>query len=140
VRARIVKNDDLIAFLREYVSDQGLSRERVEPATRWVSDVPAELDARLKEHEWLAGDALSLADIAWSIDLHRFQLMKFPMPHSAMLGWYGRMEVRPSFKKMVLDYEAQVLGQCTAAQRPGHRCRLGGRSSLTQRRSLSATA
>jgi glutathione S-transferase len=64
VRARIVKNDDLIAFLREYVSDQGLSRERVEPATRWVSDVPAELDARLKEREWLAGDALSLADIA----------------------------------------------------------------------------
>jgi hypothetical protein len=27
------------------------------------------------------------------------------------------VEARPSFKKMVLDYEAQVLDQFTAAQR-----------------------
>jgi glutathione S-transferase len=116
--AAIVKNDDLIAFLREYVSDQGLSQERVEAATKWVRGVLAELDARLRDHEWLAGGALSLADIAWCIDIHRFQLMKFPMPHAALPGWYDRIEARPSFKKMVLDYEAQVLRQFTAAQRP----------------------
>jgi len=115
--ATIVKNGDLITFLREYVSDQGLSKERVERATKWVTGVLTELEARLKEHEWLAGDAFSLADIAWCIDIHRFQLMKFPMTYSALLGWYGRVEARPSFKKMVLDYEAQVLRQFTAAPR-----------------------
>jgi len=41
------------------------------------------------------------------------------MPHSALLSWYGRIEVRPSFKKMVFDYEAQVLSQVAAAQRTG---------------------
>jgi glutathione S-transferase len=116
--AAIVKNDDLITFLREYVSDQGLSPERVDAATGWVSGVLADLDMRLKEHEWLAGEALSLADVAWCIDIHRFRLMKFPIPHPALLGWYGRMEQRPSFKKMVLDYERQVLRQFTSARRP----------------------
>lgn len=66
-----------------------------------------------------ARDALSLADIAWCIDIHRFQLMKFPMTYSALLGWYGKIEARPSFRKMVLDYEAQVLRQFTAPQRMG---------------------
>ena len=115
--ATIVKNDDLITFLREYVSDQGLSKERVEKATKWVSGVLTELDARLQDHEWLAGDAFSLADISWYIDIHRFQLMKFPIAHPALPSWYGRIEARPSFKKMVLDYEAEVLRQFTAASR-----------------------
>jgi glutathione S-transferase len=115
--AAIVKNDDLITFLKEYVSDEGLSLERVQTATKWVGGVLVELDARLGDHEWLAGDAFSLADIAWCIDIHRFQLMKFPMTYPALLGWYGRIEARPSFKKMVLDYEAQVLRQLTAILR-----------------------
>jgi glutathione S-transferase len=117
--ARIVKNDDLITFLREYVSDRGLSEERVKTATEWIGRVLVQLDARLKDHGWLSGDFFSLADIAWCIDIHRFQLMRFPMPHSALLAWYGRIEVRPSFKKMVFDYEAQVLSQVAAAQRTG---------------------
>jgi len=44
--------------------------------------------------------------------------MTFPIPRSAQLLWYGRMEERPSFNKMVVDYESQVLRQFTAAQRP----------------------
>jgi glutathione S-transferase len=115
--AAIVKNDDLITFLREYVSDQGLSKERVDKANKWVTGVLAELDARLKDYEWLAGDAFSLADIAWCVDIHRFQLMKFPMTYPALLGWYSRVEARSSFKKVVLDYEAQVLRQFTAPPR-----------------------
>jgi len=117
--AGIVKNDDLIIFLREYVSERGLSEERVETATKWIGRVLVQLDARLKDHGWLAGDFFSLADIAWCIDIHRFQLMRFPMPHSALLSWYGRIEARPSFKKMVLDYEAQVLSQVAVSQRTG---------------------
>ena len=79
----------------------------------------SELDARLKDYEWLASGAFSLADIAWCIDIQRFQLMKCPMAHPALLGWYGKIEAQPSLKKMVLDYEAEVPPRFTAPQRMG---------------------
>jgi glutathione S-transferase len=104
----LVKNDELVEFMREFTSEQGLSQGRLERATQWIGRVLGELDERLKQHPWLAGDAFSLADLAWSIDIHRFQLTKFPMDkYSAMLEWYRRIEARPGFQRMVLDYEAQ---------------------------------
>ena len=70
--------------------------------------VLGDLDERLAAHQWLADDAFSLADLAWSIDIHRFELIKFPMErYTAMLAWYRRIESLPSFRRMVLDYEAQ---------------------------------
>ncbi|MGH7907225.1 MAG: glutathione S-transferase family protein [Candidatus Binataceae bacterium] len=113
----LIKNDELVDFFKEYTSEQGLSKERVEQAAKWIVGVLGQLDARLADHQWLAGDAFSLADIAWSIDIHRFQLMHFPMEkHQALLNWYKRIESRPSFKKMVLEYEKQVMRQLSAAQ------------------------
>jgi glutathione S-transferase len=104
----LVKNDELVEFMREFTSAEGLSRTRLERATKWIERVLGDLDERLAEHQWLAGEAFSLADLAWSIDTHRFELIKFPMErYRAMLAWYHRVESRPSFQRMVLDYEAQ---------------------------------
>jgi glutathione S-transferase len=75
----LVKNDELVEFMREFTSPEGLSRIRLERATTWIERVLGDLDERLAAHQWLAGDAFSLADIAWSIDIHRFELIKFPM-------------------------------------------------------------
>lgn len=68
----------------------------------------SDLDECVVAHEWLAGDAFSLADLAWSIDIYRFELIKLPIErYAAMLTWYRRIESRPGFQHMVLDYEAQ---------------------------------
>jgi glutathione S-transferase len=94
--------------MRELTSANGLSKARLERATSWTERVLGELDERLAGHPWLAGDAFSLADLAWSIDIHRFELVKFPMERfPAMRAWYRRIEARPGFQRMVLDYEAQ---------------------------------
>ena len=104
----LVKNDELVEFMREFTSANGLSKARLEGATDWIERVLGELDERLAGHPWLAGDAFSLADLAWSIDIHRFELIKFPMEkYPAMRPWYRRIEARPSFQRMVLDCAAQ---------------------------------
>jgi glutathione S-transferase len=104
----LVRNDELVDFMREFTSEHGLSRERLARSTQWIVQMLTELDERLAQHRWLAGDAYSLADLAWSIDLHRFELIKFPMErYTALREWYRRIEARPGFQRMVLDYEAQ---------------------------------
>lgn len=104
----LVKNDELVEFMREFTSEQGLTKARLERSTKWIEQMLGELDQRLASHPWLAGDAFSLADLAWSIDIHRFQLIRFPMDkYPAMLAWYRKIEARPGFQRMVLDYEAQ---------------------------------
>src|SRR6266851_3084133 len=58
---KLVKNDELVEFMREFTSEDGLSQARVERATSWTDRALGELDERLEEHQWLAGDAFSLA-------------------------------------------------------------------------------
>jgi glutathione S-transferase len=70
----LVKNDELVEFMREFTSAQGFSRTRLEGATTWIERVLGDLDERLAAHQWLAGDALSLADLAWSIALRADQI------------------------------------------------------------------
>jgi glutathione S-transferase len=104
----LVKNDELVEFMREITSAEGLPRTRLEGATTSIERVLRDLDERLTAYRWLASDAFSLADLAWSIDIHRFELTKFPMEkYTAMLAWYRRIESRPGFQRMVFDYEAQ---------------------------------
>ena len=114
---KLVKNDELVEFMREFTSEAGLSKPCVERATGWIERMLGELDARLQDHRWLAGGAFSLADLAWSIDIHRFELIKFPFEkYPAMLAWYRRIEQRPGFQRMVLDYEAEFRKSMEAAK------------------------
>jgi glutathione S-transferase len=39
----------------------------------WIGRVLSDLDERLAAHQWLEGDAFSLADLAWSVDIQRFE-------------------------------------------------------------------
>jgi glutathione S-transferase len=113
----LVKNHELVEFVRELTSANGLSKARLERATGRIERVLGEPDERLAGHLWLAGDAFSLADIAWSIDIHRFELIKFPMEkYTAMRAWYPRIEARPGFQRMVLDYEAPFTESMSAPE------------------------
>ena len=43
----LVKNDELVEFMREFTSANGLSKDPLERATGWIERVPGELDERL---------------------------------------------------------------------------------------------
>lgn len=103
---RLQKNEHLLEFLREFTSPQGLSKDRIRQACIEASDALRKLDAYLACHEWLAGDAYSLADISWSVNVYRFTQMRFPMEDLPSLQrWYKAVLTKPSFQRAVIDYE-----------------------------------
>jgi glutathione S-transferase len=95
-------NEELLGFLHEFSSEAGLASTRV-AAQEAVDDALARLDVRLRAYEWLAGGAFSLADIAWGVNLNRFELIGFPMEDfDALEDWYAGLRERPSFQRMVI--------------------------------------
>jgi glutathione S-transferase len=82
------------------------SRATIAGAIRTANGALAELNRHMCDRTWLAGNALSLADIAWVVDVHRFALMHFPtFMYPNLRGWYRRMRKLTSFRQAVLAYE-----------------------------------
>jgi glutathione S-transferase len=77
-----------------------------------------DMNARLEGHDWLAGEAYSLADIALVVYLRRMEsFMMAPLwGHMSHLDeWYQRIASRPAYKKAVVDW-----GDITTAKRTEH--------------------
>jgi glutathione S-transferase len=57
------------------------------------------LEAPLSRNPYIAGDQLSIADIAWGVHVHRWFTMEIdrpPAPH--LRAWYDRLLQRPVYK------------------------------------------
>ncbi len=108
-------NPQLLEFLAELGSAEGLSAERIVRAQQWIAGALAQLDNHLTDHDWLAGDAFCLADIAWSIDVHRFVFLEMPLhPYPSVRRWYDVVRRRDSFQRMVIDYEQIAVRRLAA--------------------------
>ena len=82
------------------------SRSTIAGGVRTVNEALAELNRHMCDRTWLVGNALSLGDIAWVVDVHRFARMHFPMfMYPNLGGWYRRMRKLTSFRQAVLAYE-----------------------------------
>ena len=56
------------------------------------------LDAAIGGGEWIAGNAFTLADIAWGVHVHRWFNLAIDRPHTPNLrGWYDRLLVRAAY-------------------------------------------
>jgi glutathione S-transferase len=79
-------------------------------AVRVVDDALSEADRHLAGRTWFAGDALSLADCAWVVVVHRLARMRFPLRrHRHVRAWYRRMAKLRSFQQAVLSYETREV-------------------------------
>jgi glutathione S-transferase len=82
------------------------SRSTIAGAVRVVDDALAEVNRHLVGRTWIVGNAMTLADVAWVVDVHRFVLMQYPMGRLRELSaWYRRMRRLTSFQQAVLAYE-----------------------------------
>ena len=60
------------------------------------------LDARLARRTFVAGDGLTLADIALGVHVHRWFAMPIARPDSPNLhAWHQRLQTRPAFRTHV---------------------------------------
>jgi glutathione S-transferase len=111
-----LRNPDLVEFLAELASAEGLSADRVAVAADAAQDRLCRLEDRLSAHEWLAGASFSLADLAWSIDIHRFLFLEMSLDaYPSVRRWYQAIRSRPAFERMVVAYEQAALKAMTPA-------------------------
>ncbi|MGV2989876.1 glutathione S-transferase family protein [Vibrio sp. E150_011] len=95
----------LLEFHERFNSHEGFTEKDIADATSIIDDCFRKMDARLKTHDWLAGDSFSLADIAWIPQLIVLNAAKFPFENYQNLdNWKNAIMKRPSFKRAVLDW------------------------------------
>jgi glutathione S-transferase len=67
---------------------------------RLVQETAALLDSHLASREWVAGPAMTLADISLATPLMTIATAKLPVTQFKHLyGWFARMEARESWKR-----------------------------------------
>lgn len=113
--------DKFEAFIQSHQSDYlkqfhrdaraGLSRDRVHEAVTNVDGDFNFLEERLSDgREWLAGEVFTIADIAWMPNLHRMDLMRWPLDRYPRLkAWFERASARDSYKNALEAWEPQPL-------------------------------
>lgn len=77
-----------------------------------------DMNDRLSGHDWLSGEAYSLADIALAVYLRRMESFRMAplwreMTH--LTNWYDRIAARPAWQRAVIDW-----GDITDARRAEH--------------------
>jgi glutathione S-transferase len=70
------------------------------------------LDAEFAKRPYIAGDTLSLADIASGVHLYRFYTMGTPFPSLPNVeAWYRRLQARPAYREHVMISYDELRGR-----------------------------
>lgn len=96
----------------------GLDNPALPMAARRTNKLFRDMDAALTDSEWLAGDSISLADVALISYVVRIEQLAMTMmfdsrPH--LNAWLDRMKQRPSYKRALEDWFNQDYLTLSAA-------------------------
>ena len=96
-------------FHHEYRA--GFSRERVHEMVGLVHEDLIRLEAVLADgRQWMAGDQFTLADIAWMPNLHRYDILRWPLErYPNVRKWFERASERDSYRKALEGWEPKPL-------------------------------
>jgi len=103
--ARQHRNAELVAFMRDFCAEGEAWRARIAQAERDMQQVLERLEGVLEKSAWLSGERLGLADISWSVNVHRLVQLEYALSNRPrILDWYQRLAKRPSFERAVASY------------------------------------
>jgi glutathione S-transferase len=114
-RNQVKYNHDLVAF-REQFSRGKFSRRDFCDAASVFHEALLRIERQLSRTRYLAADEFTLADISWVGDLHRLDLMKFPIdryPRAAR--WFRTCRDRKSFAEAITAWEPRFIGLAVRA-------------------------
>jgi glutathione S-transferase len=102
-------NEWLKAFHRDFRA--GFDRDRVRQSANATDEDFKYLDQLLSDgREFLTGPSFSLADIAWTPNFHRLDLIGWPFErYPDLQNWFSRMCARPSYSNALEDWEPGEL-------------------------------
>ena len=110
-------NREFYAFLHRF-STEGFDDDELARCFGTLDNALAVLEARLKDRTWLCGDAFSLADISWVVNVHRLALMDYPLHRYPRLSaWFAKTASRPSYERALLAYESRIPTSRSMQQR-----------------------
>lgn len=90
-----------VQFWRDMAAN-GIPDDKVLVALDAFAPHLAELDKRLRNHEWLLKSGFSMLDIAWWITVHRLVSLGYPMDrYGESKAWYDRLADREHFAREV---------------------------------------
>ncbi|KAF0864004.1 MAG: glutathione S-transferase family protein [Pseudomonas mandelii] len=105
--AEIEPDKELVKFHQKALD--GFSREDLEAAVDLLKSVFARMEARLKDHEYLVGDRMSLADIAWVPQHVLLSRVGFDFsPYPSIPAWAERFSRRPAYKTAITDWLPKI--------------------------------
>jgi len=90
------------------IVDLGIAAPGVATKFRMYDSCLQKMEDALTQHEWLAGDTFSLADVALAPYVNRLDMLgmseMWTRSRARVTGWFERIQARPSFKPCFLDY------------------------------------
>jgi len=100
------KNQDLVNFVKEWKSSPVFPRKKLDDAVNRTHKNFCQINDALAENVWLIGDKFSLADIAWTPNVHRMMLMQWPLSrYTNLCKWFDRIKLLPCYKYGILEWE-----------------------------------
>jgi len=104
-----LQDKKLQQFHRDYRA--GFDRDRVHAAVNAVDADFQTLEERLSDgRTWMTGEDFTIADIAWTPNFHRMDLLRWPLdryPH--LKAWFERVSARPSYESALESWEPKPL-------------------------------
>ncbi len=100
------RNAWLVEFKRGFAAEDAEWHRNLAAALREMDGYFRELDSNLAASDWLVNGSFTLADVAWTPNVHRMFLMEWPVANYPHLSrWYAQLARRRSFQKAVVDCE-----------------------------------
>jgi glutathione S-transferase len=131
-----VENEVLVDFIRIYQRGEMLPEEMITECVDHTDQGFHELDAALQSKRWLVGENLSLADIAWMPNIHRMELMDWPLDrYPNLVAWHDNVKSLDCYRTGIVQWEPQPAREMLTSYaltrgNEGHHVRNFGRLAL----------
>ncbi|MDC0196743.1 glutathione S-transferase family protein [Gammaproteobacteria bacterium] len=99
-------NQTLVTFIQEWQVGEIFPKEKLDHAVSRTDGDFKKLDETLKTQKWIAGEEMSLADIAWMPNIHRMNLMCWPIDrYPNLMRWFNQVKLRSSYQVALVNWE-----------------------------------
>ena len=99
------KDQEIVDFHKLTLSDGGIPEEKIQAAEDMLLDAFSKIERNLESADFILGDQVTLADIAWIPQYSLLQRNNFPFEQFPnFMGWVARWKERPSYKEAVVKW------------------------------------
>lgn len=103
------KDKTLVDFHKLTLSDGGIPEKKIQLAEEMLLDAFSKIERNLEHGEFILGDQVTLADIAWIPQYSLLQRNHFPFEQFPnFMDWVARWKERPSYKEGVAKWMASA--------------------------------